>query len=287
MTTQKGDEISEEDLVELFYHSENAEINATVAVDPRTALPVPQTLRLGVEGLGVRYFAAHAAGTSRADSEFLISYIDDFWSAFVDCANAGMFAGQAFDPQAGRLTLLESRFDLSVPSQEWLFNSSALDIGAYRIPLNFFSVLGMDSVTLETVEPTRDVVRIEVDGHAYPSSQNVEFNIERDPDSEFGSDNRGIQIVFADELKTEAVDPIIKRIDYWSTLVMFGGYTPSGNRVQDSGAMPDGTYQMDSHTIEQSFSEVFLADEQAFNSLFNYLLSIHNAGLLIEKVLLY
>jgi len=243
-----------------------------------------QTLLITVQGEDVLLFEDHAKGKVLNDEVV----IPDIVQLFVELTNRGMLSGSTYAPWKSQAEVLQTEVDLPNQRQSWQIRIQSLDPNAFWVLVNLLSARNFSKVTIKTLdtysESTESTTWLTFNQLKPPSYfQSLPFQLDRE-EPERTSRNRVVQIVFAQEPEIDFVEIVYKDLEIWTQAVMLGAYPRPGQPSREAGGFPDGVYQLDAFTVEQSFSEIFVSDESAFFAVINYACKLHHTQFPVQAV---
>ena len=245
-----------------------------------------QELMISVEGEDVLNFKDNLAAPPPKDERPL----PDPLQAFVDAARRGMFANSSTPPWQSSAELLGKVVDLQSRKQTWRVLLRSVDRGAYRVLTNMLRARLFDRISVRTNSPASvespDDALINLSPLEYPKPYKpIPYALDYEmPDRR--SRERYLQVIFASKLDDATAQIVFGALETWTWLMMLGGYPAGDMHPKQSAALPEPAFQLDSHTIEQAFPELFLCDDDCYAAVINWAQILHFFTCPLEQLLL-
>ena len=202
---------------------------------------------------------------------------------FAACASLGMFSGPKLDPSASSAVVTSTRFDPETTGQTWRLAVASVDPGAFKVLHNLLAARVLDGFEILNDGgengPSTPLPITTVYAGVWKPRFNARHDTPRRP-----SVCRGVSLVLVAPPEDPVLDAIYRALELWTNLVMLGGYAPDGIPPAKAGGLPDPAYLYDPVTIEQTFDEAFLSDEDAFNALFNWASRLDASGARVREL---
>ncbi len=195
----------------------------------------------------------------------------------VAAAERGAFAHPLTEPWTSKIELLGKKVGLAEQKQFWMLRLRKIDMGAILVLANMLQARVLDRVTIRTVSPEGaepGLPRLtSIAALTFPQIvPRQPFTVDYAP--ERLSRERSVEIVFTREAASFA-DEVYSALEHWSTILMLGGYPPTGTPSYQSAAVAEPAFLLDPQTVLLEFPDLFLCDENCFAGLVNLTRTLH------------